>query len=100
MKSLGDLEQYDADQLRCLVLGLLEKLEELERDARLQRSTTAGIREAYSITKRMQSDWEQIDRMELTIQAQSEYIQGLQEHIQKLAAILDDNGLGDHSLKL
>ena len=100
MKSLGDLEQYDADQLRYLVSGLLEKLEELERDARLQRSTTAGIREAYSITKRMQSDWEQIDRMELTIQAQSEYIQGLQEHIQKLAAILDDNGLGDHSLKL
>ena len=100
MKSLGDLEQYDADQLRCLVLGLLEKLEELERDARLQRSTTAGIREAYSITKRMQSDWEQIDRMELTIQAQSEYIQGLQEHILKLAVILDDNGLGDHSLKL
>ena len=100
MKSLGDLEQYDADQLRYLVSGLLEKLEELERDARLQRSTTAGIREAYSITKRMQSDWEQIDRMELTIQAQSEYIQGLQEHIQKLAAILDDNGLGDHSLKM
>ena len=100
MKSLGDLEQYDADQLRDLVLGLLERLRELERDARLQRSTTAGIREAYSITKRMQSDWEQIDRMELTIQAQSEYIQGLQEHIQKLAAILDDNGLGDHSLKL
>ena len=100
MKSLGDLEQYDADQLRYLVLGLLEKLEELERDSRLQRSTTAGIREAYSITKRMQSDWEQIDRMELTIQAQSEYIQGLQEHIQKLAAILDDNGLGDHSLKM
>ena len=100
MKSLGDLEQYDADQLRYLVLDLLEKLEELERGARLQRSTTAGIREAYSITKRMQSDWEQIDRMELTIQAQSEYIQGLQEHIQKLAVILDDNGLGDHSLKL
>ena len=86
--------------MRYLVLGLFEKLEELERDARLQRSTTAGIREAYSITKRMQSDWEQIDRMELTIQAQSEYIQGLQEHIQKLAVILDDNGLGDHSLKL
>ena len=100
MKSLGDLEQYDADQLRCLVLGLLEKLEELERDARLQRSTTAGIREAYSITKRMQSDWEQIDRMELTIQAQSEYIQGLEEHIQKLVSILDDNGLGGHSHKL
>ena len=100
MKSLGDLEQYDADQLRYLVLGLLEKLEELERGARLQRSTTAGIREAYSITKRMQSDWEQIDRMELTIQAQSEYIQGLEEHIQKLVSMLDDNGLGGHSLKL
>ena len=100
MESLGDLEQYDLDQLRWLVLGLLEKLRELERDATLQRSTTAGIREAYSITKRMQSDWEQIDRMELTIQAQSEYIQGLEEHIQKLVSILDDNGLGGHSHKL
>ena len=100
MKSYGDLEQYDVDQLKSLVLELSEKVEELERHDMLQRRTPAGIREAYSITKRMQSDWEQIDRMELTIQAQSEYIHGLQEHIQKLAVILDDNGLGDHSLKL
>ncbi len=97
MKSYGDLEQYDVDQLKSLVLELSEKVEELERHDMLQRRTPAGIREAYSITKRMQSDWEQIDRMELTIQTQSAYIQSLGEHIRKLASILDDHGLGDYA---
>ncbi len=100
MKSLADLEQYDVDQLKSLVLNLSEALEELERDATLQRRTPAGIREAYSITKRMQSDWEQIDRMELTIQTQSKYIQSLEDHIQKLASILNFHGLGDYVPKL
>ena len=99
MKSGVDLGRYNCDQLRSLVSGLLKRVEELEKDITLQRGTPAGIREAYSITKRMQSDWEQIDRMELTIQKQSEYIGMLAEHIQKLSIILEEHGLGDYAPK-
>lgn len=100
MKAPQDLEQYSVHQLKSLVRDLVDRLEKLERNAAFQRGTPAGIREAYSMTKRMQSDWEQIDRMELTIQKQSEYIQSLGEHIQKLASILEDHGLGGYVPKV
>lgn len=100
MKVPQDLEQYSVHKLKSLVCDLVDRLEKLERDATFQRGTPAGIREAYSMTKRMQSDWEQIDRMELTIQKQSEYIQSLEDHIQKLSLILEHRGLGDYVPKL
>ena len=52
------------------------------------------------MTKRMQSDWEQIDRMELTIKKQSDYIQSLEDHIKELSLILEHRGLGDDVPKL
>ena len=89
MKSSQDFEHYSVHQLRTLVGDLVDRLEKLERDATFQRGTPAGIREAYSMTKRMQSDWEQIDRMELTIKEQSDYIQSLEDHIKELSLILE-----------
>ena len=100
MKSPQDFEHYSVHQLRTLVGDLVDRLEKLERDATFQRGTPAGIREAYSMTKRMQSDWEQIDRMELTIKKQSDYIQSLEDHIKELSLILEHRGLGDDVPKL
>ena len=100
MKAPQDLEQYSVHQLKALVRDLVDRLEKLERNAAFQRGTPAGIREAYSMTKRMQSDWEQIDRMELTIKKQSDYIQSLEDHIKELSLILEHRGLGDDVPKM
>ncbi|MEC9308514.1 MAG: hypothetical protein VX966_03310 [Chloroflexota bacterium] len=82
--------------LQELVRTLDSRINELEKELSVARGTAAGIREAYSITKRMQSDWERIDGMDSTIKRQSEYIDILQRHIKKLEGVLESEGLGEY----
>ena len=84
------------NRLQELVRTLHSRIDELEKELSLTRGTPAGIREAYSITKRMQSDWERIDGMDSTIRRQSEHIDKLERHIKKLEGLLENEGLGEY----
>lgn len=84
------------NQLQELVRTLHSRINGLEKELSVVRGTAAGIREAYSITKRMQSDWERIDGMDSTIRRQSEHIDILQRHIKKLEGLLENEGLGEY----
>ena len=82
------------NQLQELTRTLQYRIYELEKELSVALGTPAGIREAYSITKRMQTDWERIDGMDSTIRHQSEHIDKLERRIKKLDGLLENEGLG------
>ena len=84
------------NQLQELVHTRHFRINELEMALYVAGGTALGIREAYSITKRMQSDWERVDCRYYAIRRQSEHIDILQRHIKKLEGISENEGLGEY----
>jgi len=87
---------HSINQLQELVRQLESKVDEQEKALSEDRGTPAGIRQAYSITKIMQSDWERIDSMDSTVKLQREQLEKLQLHIRKLEGLVETEGLGEY----